>query len=116
MLIRMLVAGWLIAISGPALAQYVRPVEPPPVRPTAPNPTPVTPVPNLSAPSPLPAAPTVTPAPTVVVPGQPPVAAQGAKRQMRKCWCYARNPASNTSVRTTCEVGCCKGNDSDDRC
>ena len=114
---RMFIGGLMLALASvPAPAQYVRPVEVPTVRPVTPMPAPATPLPNLVSPTPLQTAPAIANPPTVVVPGQPPAATQGAKARPRKCWCYARNPATNTAVRTTCEIECCKGNNQDQRC
>jgi hypothetical protein len=112
-----LIATVMIVLSAePMGAQYVRPVEVVPPRPVMPTPVPVTPVPNVIVPMPSPASPMITTPPIAIVPSSPPVAAQGGKSRPRRCWCYARNPANNTSQRTTCEVECCKRNDRDERC
>jgi hypothetical protein len=110
------VAVVLTALSGgAAYAQYARPVEVPSARPVAPAPTVIAPNPGIAAPT-LPApGPTITSPPAVIVPAAPPSNA-GGKARPRKCWCYFVNPATRSRERSSCEVGCCKGGDQDERC
>jgi hypothetical protein len=109
-----LVALLVFALNGAdARAQYARPVEAAPqVRPIAPAPSVVVPSPNAA---PIAPAPTVN-APAAIVPSPPPAAVQGASARPRKCWCYLVNPVTNFRQRSTCEIGCCKGGDQDERC
>jgi hypothetical protein len=75
-----------------------------PATPTLPSPT----LPSTQLPSP-------TLSPTLTVPqaatsgAPPPEAATSAQRRVKRCWCYARNPATNSSYRTTCGIECCTG-------
>ena len=117
MLPRIAVSGLLLVVGAAgAAAQYARPVEVPVARPVTPIPVPAAPLPNPLAPTPLQPALAITNPPTVVVPGPPPVAIQGGKTRPRRCWCFARNPVSNVTTRTTCEVECCKDSKQDQRC
>ncbi len=111
-----LVIGILFSV-GTALAQTPRPVEVIPPRPVSvmPTPVPVTPLSTVITPTPVAPAPLITTPPVVVVPGAPP-APVAKNSQPKKCWCFARNPASNTSQRTTCEVECCRNTNVDQRC
>jgi hypothetical protein len=111
-----LVALLVFALNGGnAGAQYARPMEAAPsVKPVAPAPSVVVPTPGVSATPPAPA-PTIN-APAAVVPSPPPPAAQGTSARPRKCWCYLVNPVTNSRQRSTCEVGCCRGGDQDERC
>ncbi len=113
-----LTAMILILGLGPATGQTVRPIEVVPPRPVTPMITPVAPGAGIgtSPTLPAPATPLITAPPLAVVPGHPLVAAQIKKTQPKKCWCYARNPTSNASQRTTCEIECCKGDNRDQRC
>jgi hypothetical protein len=110
------VAFFLFVVTGGnAGAQYARPMETAPsLRPMAPAPSVVVPAPGIGT-TPLAPAPTLN-APTAVVPNPPPAAAQGANSRPRKCWCYLVNPATTSRQRSTCEVGCCRGSDQDERC
>jgi hypothetical protein len=99
---------------GDAGAQYAKPMEAAPSIRLAPAPNLVVPNPGVSA-TPLAPAPSIN-APTAVVPNPPPAAAQGASARPRKCWCYLVNPATNARQRSTCDVGCCRGGDQDERC
>lgn len=111
----MSVRGICIALVGlvwvtAAAAQYVRPVDPVPVRPT--------PAPQVTAPAPTltPRIPLVVPtAPTIAVPTPPPVAAPASQPRPRKCWCHQQTPAGGW-VKTKCAPECCRGNQNDDRC
>lgn len=100
-----------------ALAQTPRPIEAVPPRPVTvmPTPAPVMPLPSVITPTPVTPTPLITAPPVLVVPGAPP-APVAKKNQPKKCWCFVRNPATNTSQRTTCEVECCRNTNVDQRC
>src|SRR5262245_4405346 len=112
----LLAVAVIVLSGGAAQARYARPVEVAPVRPVAPAPNVLAPSAGVGAPTTLPSAPTTTNPPTVVVPSPPPSVAESGKARPRKCWYYLVNPMTNSRQRSTCEVGCCKGGDQDERC
>lgn len=110
------VIGILCSV-GTAFAQTAKPVELVPPRPVTvmPMPVPGMPLPTVITPTPVAPTPLITAPPVVVVPGAP-TAPAAKKNQPKKCWCFVRNPATNSSQRTTCEVECCRNTNVDQRC